>query len=61
MPKHPDAVGYLIDLANEVNEPWFRMVCDLVVVSGVSTLGEQTRDTLIALYTKTESYLGKIY
>lgn len=57
-PKHPDAVGYLTDLANEVNEPWFKMVCDLAAASGVSSLDQLTRDTLIALYTKKASYLA---
>jgi len=57
-PKHPDAVGYLSDLAKEVNEPWFKMVCDLAAASGVSVLDQPTCDTLFALYTKKESYLG---
>lgn len=55
---HPDALGYLNDLSKEVGEPWFKMVCDLAVVSGVSTFDQQTLGTLIALYTKKASYLG---
>ncbi len=58
MPKHPDAVGYLNDLAAEINEPWFTMVCDLAAVSGVSVLDEMIRNTLFALYTKQASYIG---
>lgn len=58
MPKHPDAIGYLNDLATEINEPWFKMVCDLAAVSGVSVLDEVTRDTLFALYTKQACYIG---
>ena len=58
MPKYPDATGYLNNLAMEVNEPWFNMVCDLATVSGVSTLDEVTRATLLALYTKHASYIG---
>jgi energy-coupling factor transporter ATP-binding protein EcfA2 len=57
MPKHPDAVGYLNDLATEINEQWFTMICDLAAVSGVSVLDDQTHDTLFALYTKQASYL----
>ncbi|HYG22536.1 MAG TPA: AAA family ATPase [Verrucomicrobiae bacterium] len=58
MPKHPDAVGYVNDLAKEVNEQWFRMVCDLAAVSGVSALDQQMIDTLFALYTVKASYIG---
>lgn len=58
MPKHPDAVGYLNDLANEVNEPWFKMVCDLTAVSSVSVFDQPTLDTLFALYTDKASYIG---
>jgi DNA repair exonuclease SbcCD ATPase subunit len=58
MSTHPDAVGYLNDLAKEVNEPWFKMVCDLAAVSGVSVLDEPTHDTLIAIYTDRASYIG---
>jgi len=58
MPTHPDAVGYLNDLANEVNEPWFKMVCDLASVSGVAALDQLTLENLIALYNKKASYLS---
>ena len=47
MPTHPDAVGYLNDLVREVNEPWFKMVCDLVAVGSVSVLDEATLNTLL--------------
>src|SRR6266850_8340680 len=57
MPTHPDAVGFVSDLAKEVNEPWFKMVCDLVALSGTPTPDQQTLDTLFALYTKRASYL----
>lgn len=58
MPKHPDAIGYLNDLAEEINEPWFRMACDLASVNGVSTPDQRTLDTLFALYTNQASYIG---
>jgi len=58
MPAHPDAIGYLKDLAKEINEPWFKMVCDLAAVSGVSTLDQLTLDELSALYTGRASYIG---
>ena len=58
MPKHPDATGYLNDLATEINEPWFKMICDLAAVSGMSAIDQPTHDTLFALYTKRASYLG---
>lgn len=58
MPTHPDAVGYLNDLATEVNEPWFKMICDLAAVSGVSVPDQPSLDTLFALYTDKASYIG---
>lgn len=58
MPTHPDAVGHINDLAEEIDEPWFKMVCDLAAGSGVSVLDEPTLDTLFALYTKRASYIG---
>ena len=44
MSKYSDAIGYLSDLAKEINEPWFNIVCDLAAVSGVSFLDEPTLD-----------------
>ena len=56
MPNHPDAIGYLNDLAVEVGESWFKMVCALAV-SGASSLDQNSRDTLFAIFTKRASYL----
>lgn len=58
MPKHPDAVGYLNDLAKEIRDPWFKMVCDLATLSGVSAVDQPTFDALFALYTGNASYIG---
>lgn len=58
MSKHQDAVGYLSDLASEINEQWFSMVCDLASVSGVSVLDEPLSDILFALYMGKASYIG---
>jgi len=58
MTTHPDAIGYLNDLATEVNEPWFRMACDIAFLSDVSALDEPMLDTLFALYTGKASYIG---
>ncbi|TSA39943.1 chromosome segregation protein SMC [bacterium] len=58
MPRHPDAIGFLNDLAKAEGKSWFTMVCDLAVNSGMSTLDQQTQDTLLALFTERASYLG---
>ena len=58
MPKHQDATGYLNDLATEIQQPWFRMICDLAAVSEGSDLDEITSSELYALYTKQASYIG---
>jgi len=56
MPNHPDAIGYLNDLAQDIDEPWFKMVCDLAI-SGESSLDQNSCDTLSAIFTKRASYL----
>lgn len=58
MPTHPDAIGYLNDLATEISEPWFKMICELAAVSGVSELDQMSHDILFALYTGKASYIG---
>jgi recombinational DNA repair ATPase RecF len=58
MPTHADAVGYLNDLAKEINEPWFTMVCDLTTACGASTLDQNALDNLYPLYRKRASYIG---
>lgn len=57
MPLYPDAVGYLNDLANEINEQWFSKVCDLAAVAGVSELDQQASAELFAIYTGRASYI----
>ena len=58
VPTYIDAYSYLKDLATEIDEAWFSMVCDLVSVMGVSNLDQQSQETLFALYKGTASYLG---
>ena len=57
MPSHPDAIGYLNDLATEVRAPWLKMVCDLAI-SGATSLDQNCRDTLVAIFTKRASYVS---
>ncbi len=55
--KHPDAVGYLKDLADEVNESWFRMICDLAAATSPAQIDPPTFDRLLILYTEKASYV----
>ena len=57
MPTHQDAIGYLNDLAKENGEAWFKMVCDLATLSGVSALDQPTLEILFTLYTGRASYI----
>lgn len=57
MPRHVDAIGYLNDLAGDVNKPWFTMVCDLAALCGKSTLDKQDIDTLHAIFLGQATYL----
>jgi recombinational DNA repair ATPase RecF len=56
MATHPDAVGYLSDLASEIGKPWFHMLCDLSVAGGASTLDNATAQRLCAVYLGVEDY-----
>ena len=56
--KYLDAVGYLNDLAKEVGEEWFTMICDLAAISGKSSLDQQNLETLFALFTENARYIG---
>lgn len=56
--KHPDAIGHLNDLAKEVRKPWFTMLCDSVVISGLSVLDDDAYGVLFALFRGTAGYLG---
>ncbi|PKM47517.1 MAG: chromosome segregation protein SMC [Firmicutes bacterium HGW-Firmicutes-8] len=56
--KYPDAIGYLNDLAKEVGEDWFTMICNLSAIIGKSSLDKLDIETLLALFTGQASYLG---
>lgn len=58
MPVHPDAVGYLNDLAQEIGEQWFTRVCDLAAVDGVGELDNEASAELYDLYTKSTHHIG---
>jgi recombinational DNA repair ATPase RecF len=49
-PKHSDAVGYLEDLANDINEPWFTMLRDQVVMKGASVLDDASLNAVCAVF-----------
>ena len=57
MPRFNDAVGYLGELSNEVNEKSFTMLCDLAV-TGKTNLTPVDIQTLTALYRGDASYTG---
>jgi hypothetical protein len=48
--KHPDAIGHLNDLSKEVDQDWFKMLCDCVAINGMSALDDGTYKTLYALF-----------
>ena len=49
-PRHPDAVGYLNDLADETNEPWFRIICQLAVAGWSGAIDQGMIEKLTAAY-----------
>ncbi|MBW5286786.1 AAA family ATPase [Burkholderia gladioli] len=56
---HPDAVGYLSDLAKEIHVPWFGMICDLAA-GGASDLTHQDVEVLFAIFIGKASYVQPV-
>jgi recombinational DNA repair ATPase RecF len=54
---HPDAAGYLSDLARETNTAWFNMVSDMAI-EGATSLSERAKETLFSIFAKKASYLA---
>jgi energy-coupling factor transporter ATP-binding protein EcfA2 len=55
-PNHTDAIGYLCDLAAEIDEPWFNKVCDCAAVGDGSLLDEAELEHLFELLAGSASY-----
>lgn len=36
--KYTDAIGYLDDLVAEINQPWFKLLRDIIVINNSSSL-----------------------
>jgi energy-coupling factor transporter ATP-binding protein EcfA2 len=53
---HPDALGYLSRLSQEINQPWFKLICDLAIEGYPTELDQLAIDTLLALYLERASY-----
>lgn len=53
---HPDAIGYLTDLAKESRLPWLDMICDLAV-AGATDLGDDDIDVLFPIFVGNASYV----
>ncbi|WP_323123850.1 AAA family ATPase [Burkholderia alba] len=53
---HPDALGYLSDLNDEIALPWFGMVCDLAA-SGVRDFTPDDLDLLLTIFAGKACYL----
>ncbi|MGF6637275.1 AAA family ATPase [Paraburkholderia sp. MM6662-R1] len=56
---HPDAVGYLSDLAKEIKVAWFDMICDLAAGGGAD-LTDQDVDVLFAIFIGKASYVHPV-
>ena len=48
--RHSDAIGYLDELVNEINQPWFKILRDITVLTGASILHQETLDRVSALF-----------
>ncbi len=58
MPTHPDAFGYINDLATEEDQSWFRFLCDIASFESYSVPTDSDYASLYALFTRRASYIG---
>jgi hypothetical protein len=56
MPRYPDAVGHLRELATEVGLPWFSYLCDYSVAHGSIPLALVKLSQLYAIFAGKETY-----
>jgi hypothetical protein len=56
MPRYPDAVGHLRELATEVGLPWFSFLCDYSVAHGSIPLAPVKLSQLHAIFVGNETY-----
>jgi hypothetical protein len=56
MPRYPDAVGHLRELATEVGLPWFTFLCDYSVAHGSIPLAPVKLSQLYAIFVGKETY-----
>lgn len=58
-PRHHDAIGYLFELRDARNEPWFARACDMAISSNGSAPSLADVDTLLALFLGMHAPPGK--
>lgn len=57
MPRHSDAIGYLLELRDQESVSWFSKICDIAVSSDGSPLVEEELGSLYKVLIKEESYV----
>jgi hypothetical protein len=43
---HTDAIGYLDDLVAEINQPWFKLLRDIIVIHNSATLDAEMLESV---------------
>lgn len=56
MSRYNDAIGYLIDLRNEVAQPWFTKICDLAIDQDSSDLGIEELTKVASIFWEKKDY-----
>ncbi len=59
MSSHSDAIGYLLELRDDLNAPWFSYLCDLAVVASGPELSPHSLDHLLHLFKSAEPYVPR--
>ncbi|MBI1338081.1 MAG: AAA family ATPase [Phycisphaera sp.] len=56
MPRHSDAIGYLLELRDEIGFDWFRLACDLAIASHDGSVSDDDRIQLWEQFVSTTPY-----
>jgi len=55
---HIDAVGYIENLRNEIDKPWFSLLCQKALIDGLTTLDNAGLDEVYSVLTGQSAYQG---
>lgn len=61
MPTYNNAIGYLIELRDEVNQSWFSKICDLAITSINNTLQDADFEVIKSIFLGNDNYTSILH